>query len=211
MSPAPPDAPKQSLAEVLPQIQTGDILVFHCDALESRAIDAITDSWFSHAAMAVVHPGTGQRLIWQTDPGAIVEDPHTHSSHSGAQLGDLDAAVEETAKTWGDQPYWRALHWDRPSDFDTVVAAAIDALEQTPYPSDLGMVIDYLLGREDVASSDGQMFCSQLIAATYQRIGLLDDEHPSDHYRPKDFSSESGAQLSLQAGAVLAAEVEVML
>ena len=211
MSPMPPDAPKQSLAEVLPQIQTGDILVFHCDALESRAIDLVTDSWFSHAAMAIVHPDTGQRLIWQTDPGAIVEDPVTHTSHSGAQLGDLQAAVEETAKTWGDQPYWRALRWTRPSDFDTVVASAVSALEQTPYPTDLGMVLDYLLGRKDVANTDGKMFCSQLIAATYQRIGLLGDEHPSNHYVPKDFSSEAGAQLSLEAGAALAPEVEVVL
>lgn len=211
MSPTPPDVPKQELAAVLPQIQTGDIFVFHCDALESRAIDIVTDSWFSHAAMAIVHPETGQRLIWQTDPGAIVEDPLTHSSHTGAQLGDLADAVNQTAKTWGDQPYWRALRWTRPTDFDAVVATAISALEKTPYPSDLAMVLDYLLGRQDVANSDGTMFCSQLIAATYQRIGLLGEEHPSNHYRPKDFSSETGAQLSLEAGAELATEVEVML
>ncbi len=211
MSPTPPDVPKQDLATVLPKIQTGDILVFHCDALESRAIDLVTDSWFSHAAMAVVHPETGQRLIWQTDPGAIVEDPITHSSHTGAQLGDLQAAVEETAKTWGDQPYWRPLVWDRPSDFDAVVSAALSELEQTPYPSDLAMVLNYLLGRAGVANSDGTMFCSEMIAATYQRIGLLGDENPADSYRPKDFSSESGAELTLVSGAVLATEIEVML
>ena len=211
MSPTPPDAPKQSLADVLPQVRTGDIFVFHCDATESRLIDIVTDSWFSHAAMAVVHPDDGQVLIWQTDPGAIVEDPISHTSHAGAQLGDLAAEVEETARTWGDQPYWRSLSWERPAGFDEAVATALVGLDGTKYPSMLGMVIEYLAGRKDIPDTSGTMFCSEMIAATYQRIGLLGTEHPANHYRPKDFSSEPGADLPLLGGATLLSEVEVVL
>lgn len=211
MSPHPPNAPQEPLDAVLPRVQTGDIFVFHCEALESRCIDAVTDSWFSHVAMAVRDPGTGQVLLWQTDPGPIVEDPLTGQAHAGAQLGDLADAVEETARTWGDQPFWRSLDWERPERFDELVAAALSALDGSGYPNDLEMVVRYLLGRRNVAAPGTNMFCSEMIAETYRRIGLLGDEHPADFYVPKDFSSEAGATLPLHAGARLAPEVEVVL
>ena len=211
MSPQPPNAPKEALDAVLRRVQTGDIFVFHCEAVESRVIDLLTDSWFSHVAMAVRRPGSDQVLLWQTDPGPIVEDPLTGDAHAGAQLGDLVDAVETTARTWGDQPFWRSLVWERPPDFDDAVGRALSALDGTKYPGDLQMLIDYLLGREDIPSPDSDLYCSEMIAATYRRIGLLGGQHPDNAYTPKDFSSETGARLSLLQGACLAPEVEVVL
>ena len=211
MSPGPPDAKNEPLDAVLPRVRTGDIFVFHCDALESRVIDTVTDSWFSHVAMAVRHPGSDQVLIWQTDPGPIVTDPLTGDAHAGAQLGDLADAVETTARTWGDQPFWRALDWERPAGFEDLVGQALSALDGTKYPGNVEMVLDYLLGRIDEPSPDTAMFCSEMIAATYRRIGLLGDAHPHNFYAPKDFSSETGATLPLLRGARLAPEVKVLL
>ena len=217
--PTPPPAPTMPLDDAIERMSTGDILIFHCDALESEVIDVLTDSWFSHAAMVYRHPTTGEVYLWQTDPGTIVRDqmgalsqwgkPRAGDEHSGAQLGILRDAVLETARTWGDQPYWRALTTDQPLDSDQVLAQMFK-LDGTPYPGDLEMLVEYLLGRVGTANTSADMFCSEMIAATYMMIGLLGDEHPRNFYAPKDFSSEAGAVLPL-VGASLAREVELVL
>jgi len=54
------------------------------------------------------------------------------------------------------------------------------------------------------------LFCSELLAETYIRMGLLpeDPKHPSNEYTPKDFSSDAPATaLPLQKGAKLSKEI----
>jgi hypothetical protein len=45
--------------------------------------------------------------------------------------------------------------------------------------------------REDLTS----LFCSELVAAAYQRLGLLPMEPPSNTYTPHDFGSDGGLKL----------------
>jgi hypothetical protein len=49
------------------------------------------------------------------------------------------------------------------------------------------------------------LFCSELVAATYQRLGLLPTEPPSNNYTPRDFGAEG--KLPLRQGAALGEEV----
>lgn len=221
MMPQPPDCPTMPLMQALPLMQTGDILIFHDDAFESRVIDVLTDSWFSHAAMVYRDPVKGGVYIWQTDPSEIVEDrigelytkapPPDGKNHAGAQLGDLVAAVEETARTWGDQPFWRPLRYDRPPTFDGRTLQCMYQLDATPYPGDLDMLLEFLLGREDIPPRTKDMFCSQLIAATYLGMGILTDVHPDNFYAPRDFSEEPDAELPLMPGASLGPTTKLTL
>lgn len=55
---------------------------------------------------------------------------------------------------------------------------------------------------EDLSS----LFCSELVAEAYQRMGLLDEDVPSNEYSPVDFSSEAKDGLALLRGAKLLKE-----
>jgi len=62
-------------------------------------------------------------------------------------------------------------------------------------------------GKEDLT----RVFCSELVAAAYQHLGLLDQYPPAGGYAPKDFSSEQtdSAALLLLKGAQLSDEIFV--
>jgi hypothetical protein len=47
--------------------------------------------------------------------------------------------------------------------------------------------------KEDLSS----LFCSELVAEAYQKMGLLTEELPSNEYIPKDFSEEKSLRLEL--------------
>ena len=49
------------------------------------------------------------------------------------------------------------------------------------------------------------LFCSELIAEAYQRMGLLDSSLPSNEFTPKDFSEKGSLKLLL--GASLGHEI----
>ena len=61
---------------------------------------------------------------------------------------------------------------------------------------------------EDLSS----LFCSELVAEAYQRMGLISDGKkalPSNEFTPKDFSSEAAKPLKLRKKAKLKKEVVV--
>ena len=60
--------------------------------------------------------------------------------------------------------------------------------------------------REDMSSS----FCSQLVAGSYKRMGLLPEEKAASNYLPKHFSTKGSANLPLQNGAWLGPERELV-
>ena len=51
------------------------------------------------------------------------------------------------------------------------------------------------------------VYCAELVALTYQRMGLLDGRRPVNWYDPGRFWS--GDQLALAAGATLGEEIHV--
>ncbi len=53
-----------------------------------------------------------------------------------------------------------------------------------------------------------EVFCAELIALTYQRIGLLDTDKPPNWYDAGRFGS--GDRLALTANAALGSEIEIV-
>jgi hypothetical protein len=51
------------------------------------------------------------------------------------------------------------------------------------------------------------LFCSELVAEVYQKMGLLTEKLPSNEYIPKDFSTEKS--LSLELGYSLQKEIAI--
>jgi len=197
--------------EMLPQVRTGDILLFHGSSKTSREIEFATGSRFSHVGVAI-RPDVGRApLIWQTGPNPITRDPRTHTRHGGAQLGHLLTTLQLMGSVkYGDVPHWRQLKVKRTKKLEDAVLRFVANCEGRAFPSLLRMVEEFLEGQLHVFSGKKTMFCAELVASTYQAAGLLADSPPANWYDPKAFS-QAHERLDLQLGASLGQEYEIEL
>jgi hypothetical protein len=83
----------------------------------------------------------------------------------------------------------------------------IDRFDGRPFPSTLGLVGQWVTGRFRRSSSLETVYCAELVATTYQTMGLLPDRRPAGWYDPGRFWSGDG--LELVPPFVLEAEVAV--
>jgi hypothetical protein len=73
---------------------------------------------------------------------------------------------------------------------------AIQPVYPDKFPTDLWFFIKGIIGRIfNKEVKQPTFFCSELIAYTYQKMGLLSTKHPPDYYWPKDFSLKGNLEL----------------
>lgn len=184
-----PVLPAIGFDDFLSQAQTCDVLLFAGTSDDSEAVEWLTMGPFSHAAMVVVGPH-GSKWMWQAAGEAVETDPIKGKKHPGAQLGALRATMLDVVNGYHDAPTYRRLDYDRPVDFDEQVWRAIAVLDGRPFPSLWEMAEDYTKGQFGIDTTSGPMFCSELVAYTFQQVGLLADSPPANSYNPTDFSSD---------------------
>src|SRR5580692_1005911 len=161
------------------EMQTGDLILFSGAASESEWIKLFTGGNFSHSTM-IYRPDPSQPpLMWQEAPDAIVADPHTGTSHGGAQLGDALGATEVITNKYKDVPYYVPLNWERPGTLNPAMLNVINSYEERPFGTVLQMALNYVIGHfYNQATDQSSLYCAELVAVTYQAIGLLDASHP---------------------------------
>ena len=172
-------------------VRTGDVVLFSRPSDSgSRELMQVTDSPFSHVAMLVRPDLSNPAMLWQEATESPAPDPHHHDQpHPGAQLGDAAAVLKVmNSSPYSMIAYYRPLALVRDADFEQRVHLAIDAFDGVPFPSEWAMVEHAALGRLlGWDSGVKSMFCAQLVAATYQRAGLLSTEHPPNWYNQASF------------------------
>lgn len=199
-----------SFDDFLAQAQTGDLVLFHGVSTESQAVEAITSGPYSHATMVVVLPN-GDKTLWQAAGERLEFDPVKGSLHDGAQLGDLAQTVTLLYHHWNDEPHYRPVTWNRPATLANDVLAFVGQLEGRPFPDIPVMLGNWLVGKNlDIDLASGSVFCSELVAMTYQALGLLPDDPVPNSYCPSDFSSEYG-HVGLQGGATFGDDLAIDL
>jgi hypothetical protein len=196
------------LAEAAELTATGDLWLFRGHSAADRAIRLFTNSPVNHVAMALTLDDLPP-LLWHAELGMSTEDVWAGEPQRGAQLHRLTEAVRTWVDTYGQRPYFRQL--------DTVVTPAmedeflrvVNEYDGHRFPRTGALVRRALLGRlrRSVALED--VFCAELAAITYQRMGLLGSERPVNWYDPGKFWS--GDRLELAPGAVLGEEIEVLV
>ena len=205
MSVTTADYPTMSIDRMVDQADTGDVLLFHGHSNESRTIEFVTGSAFSHVGMVFVDPRSGKKMVWQTGPDPIELDPETKRCHGGAQCGMLKKTLADmNSPKYGDTPHWRQLDGvDRDEAFHMAVVHAVEKIEGKPFPSLWKMLEHFAEGQLYISDSGANYFCAELIAVTYQILGLLPEKDPPRNwYDPKAFSEEY-SNLPLQKGASL--------
>jgi len=206
MSTPPTDYPTMPLDTMYDQADTGDILLFRGQSKDSRLIEFVTGSAFSHVGMVFVDPRSGIKMVWQAGPAPIEPDPEVKKRHAGAQCGMLKKTqTDMNAPKYGDTPHWRQLGGvERGEAFHMAVVHAVEKIERKPFPSLWQRLEHFAEGQLYISDSGANYFCAELIAVTYQILGLLPEKDPPRNwYDPKAFSEEY-AKLPLQEGASLA-------
>ncbi len=79
--------------------------------------------------------------------------------------------------------------------------------EGRPFPRTAHLVGKWLSGRLRHEASEQAVYCAELLAITYTRMGLLDARTPANWFDPGRFWS--GDRLDLTDGAALGAEIAV--
>jgi hypothetical protein len=173
-------------------------------------LEAAGGSEFSHIGMIVRPRNGGSLRLWHAAPRPMGKDVLGDREHAGAQLNDLIAALARmTGAGHGGTPFVRQLIVEDMPEVDEEALGVITAVDQTPFPSSWKFTKDWVLGRLGIATSGKRMNCAEVVARTYQQMGLLGAEPPANAYTPRDFS-ERHMSLRLLRGAALGPQVEVL-
>lgn len=197
-----------SYEEIAGRMRTGDVLLFHGSSRESRAIEKITGSRYSHVAMVIRPDVKKEPWIWQAGPSPLVKDPKTRTKHGGAQLGLMRDALDFMENpAYDDTGYWRRMMVRRPASFETSAIEAVAEFEGRPFPSMMKMIENWVEGQMHIVSPEKTLFCAELVAITMMRMGLLPLSPPANKYSPASFSDEKPVEFLLDARLAPAVEM----
>jgi hypothetical protein len=194
-----------TLAEAARIARTGDVWLFRGRTAADRAIRAATNSPVNHVGMAVVIEDLPP-LIWHAELGRSLPDVWTGEHQRGTQLHRLVDAVEIWKHKYGQDAWMRPIDIDVSRAQEDELLRTIDELDGSAFPHTRTLAKGWLLGRARRRTSIEALFCAEVVAITYERMGLLDSTRPPNWYDPGKFWS--GDRLQLE-GASLGPEIKV--
>jgi hypothetical protein len=186
--------------------RTGDVWLFRGRSVADQAIRTVTNSPVNHVGMAVVLDDL-PALMWHAELGRGLVDVWTGSHHRGVQLHDLRAAVEQWTGRYRQRAWLRQLEPAVTTPMEAAVLRTIARLDGTPFPATLSLAGRWVRGRVRRPAPVETTYCAEVVAATYQAMGLLGDDRPTNYYDPGSFWSGDG--LRLLEGARLGEEIRV--
>jgi hypothetical protein len=195
-----------TLDEAVELTRTGDIWLFRGRSAADQAIRAVTNSPVNHVGMAVALDDLPP-LMWHAELGRSLPDAWTGSHHRGVQLHDLRAAVTVWCTRYGQRAWLRQLETQVTSAMEDELLRVIARMDGTPFPSTVALAGRWVRGRVRRPAPVETTYCAEVVAATYQAMGLLAGDRPANFYDPGSFWS--GDDLVLTSGASLGAEISV--
>lgn len=188
-----------SYAELRSALKTGDIVFFSGKGGISAGIKWATLSRWSHVGMILILPEYDFVTLWESTTLSSLVDLDTKVPTKGVQLVPLSARVA----SYGGGIAVRQLQGVELAG--TEIKALMELrrrISGRPYEEHkielIKAAYDGPLGRnsEDLSS----LFCSEMVAEAYQRLGLLGETKPSNEYTPADFSERR--ELTLLRGSL---------
>jgi hypothetical protein len=201
-----------TLDDAVDLARTGDVWLFRGRAMADRAIQVATNSPVNHVGMSVVIDDLPP-LMWHAELGRSLPDVWAGARHRGVQLHDLRAAVIVWAARYGQRAWLRQLEPAVSREMEEAVLRTIARLDGTPFPSTTRLASRWLLGRGPAIrrrARDADLetaYCAEVLAVTYQAMGLLPGTHQPNWYDAGRFWS--GDHLGLSAGFRLGGEIAV--
>ncbi len=181
-------------SEIRDELKTGDIVLFSGKGGISAGIKWGTLSRWSHVGMILSLDEYDFVTIWESTTLSNISDLDYQKPRKGVQLVPLSSRVN---KYKGDIAIRQLGDVEFNSDNVKDLMQLRREVTGREYEKDTLELIkaayDGPFGHneEDLSS----LFCSELVAEAYQRLGLLDEEKPSNEYTPADFSDKRGLEL----------------
>jgi hypothetical protein len=206
-----------SLDEACELVRTGDIWLFRGSSGADRAIRGLTNAPVNHVGMALVLDDLPP-LMWHAELGRALPDVWTGTRHRGVQLHDLRDAVLQWGHRYGQRAWLRQLEGPVERAHEDGALRAVARLDGTPFPSTARLAGRWLRGRLPAAlrrrrtpeeAGAETAYCAEVVALTYQQMGLLTSDRSPDWYDPGRFWS--GDDLDLAPGFRLGGEIAVKL
>ena len=200
------------LKQALDLARTGDVWLFRGYSVADRAIRVATNSPVNHVGMAVVIDDLPP-LMWHAELGRSLPDLWSGSRHRGVQLHDLRDAVTIWVTKYGQRAWLRQLEPAATREMEDAVLRTIARLDGTPFPSTTRLASRWLLGRAPAIrrqTRDTKLetaYCAEVLAVTYQAMGLLPGKHNPNWFDAGRFWS--GDNLGLSGGYRLGGEIAV--
>jgi hypothetical protein len=196
-----------ALDDAVATASTGDIWLFRGRSLPDVAIRTVTNSPVNHVGMVVAIDDLPP-LLWHAELGRSLTDVWTGELQRGVQLHLLSEAV----KTWNER--YRQRAWVRQLEgaierhHEDRLMETIERFDGRPFPTTPGLVRQWATARcRHRSSSLETVYCAELVATTYQHMGLLPRRRPASWYDPGRFWS--GDRIQLVAPFALSREVAV--
>ena len=195
-----------SLEAAVADAATGDIWLFRGRSLADRAIQTVTNSPVNHVGMVVALDDLPP-LLWHAELGRSLPDVWTGERRRGVQLHLLADAVRTWSERYGQRAWVRLLQGELERAHEDRLMEVIERFDGRPFPTTPGLARQWLTGRIRRSSSLETIYCAELVATTYQHMGLLPGRRPASWYDPGRFWS--GDRIELVPPFALGAEIAV--
>lgn len=214
LDPGSPRGPL-SLAAAIDLARTGDVWLFRGTSAADRAIRLTTNSPVNHVGMSVVLDDMPP-LMWHAELGRSLPDMWSGQHHRGVQLHDLRDAVVTWGTRYGQRAWLRQLESTVTREMEDALLRTVARLDGTPFPSTTRLATRWVRGRVPVrrgrrpAAGGAELetaFCAEVVALSYEAMGLLPGGRRPNWYDPGRFWS--GDDLALADGARLGGEIAV--
>ncbi len=188
-----------ALAAAMDLTRTGDIWLFRGRSGPDRAIQTLTNAPVNHVGMALVLEDLPP-LLWHAELGRSLVDAWTGEHQRGAQLHDLEAAVRQWHDRYGQRAWLRQLTPEVGQAQEDAALRTVARLAGTPFPTSTRVFARWFAGRvrhrrtrQDEAMETA--YCAEIVASTYQAMGLLPPDVSPSWYDPGRFWSGDNLDL----------------
>jgi hypothetical protein len=123
------------------------------------------------------------------------------------QLHLLEDAVRTWEERYGQRAWTRQLEGELERHHEDRLMEVIDRFDGRAFPTTGGLARQWLIGRFRRSSSLETIYCAELVATTYQHMGLLPSRRPASWYDPGRFWS--GDRIGLVPPFALGGEIAV--
>src|SRR5690349_6932393 len=170
--------------EAVDATRTGDLWTFRGGTVADRVIQTASNAPVNHVGMAVVLDDLPP-LMWHAELGKGLQDVWTGTHHRGVQLDDLREAVVQWCGRYEQRAWLRQLDTTvTTAEQEEAVLRTIARLDGTPFPSTAALAGRWARGRLRRQAGVEMTYCAEVVATTYQAMGLLDGRRPSNYYDP---------------------------
>jgi hypothetical protein len=195
-----------TLDDAVAMAATGDLWLFRGRSLADVAIRAATNSPVNHVGMVVAIDDLPP-LLWHAELGRSLPDVWTGNRQRGVQLHVLADAVRTWNERYRQRAWMRQLEGTIERHHEDRLMEVIARFDGRPFPTTPGLVRQWATGRLRRSSSLETIYCAELVATTYQHMGLLPSRRPASWYDPGRFWS--GDRIELVPPFALGGEIAV--